>query len=416
MKFLSGFRTHLVVAGAAMVTFGAVVAAATIQDGDVDQPNLDLDVRQTAISESQSIRFSLHRAAFSGTGTFFEVTAEVVGPSYGESVARVEVSPNSIAPSSVGLAPGSPGIRLVAGRPGVVRLAPISLADPPQLAFTQVQLYRADGTNETVTGTWALNVDMPDDIRGRLRTEHLAGPSVESSGVRVSVEGAVRSVAETVVTVRFSSAKDVSQLGEPALFDNGRRLSGGRISSQEQGTLVSYSFPPTEFGHGVRLSFGPFVTLGQPTNGSVRVDLGAVIARHSLSGESGEFAPVLASDNLDSSGAALSVTRLSFSDLYNSSSRPGKNRTLSITLAGAFPGRPSEVFSVTRSDGHPLEVVTGGVGFSKDAAGVVSEPRTDAGVLYANISDLDEPVTLTVVGRPQDVIRGEWQIDLTATP
>jgi hypothetical protein len=150
------------------------------------------------------------------------------------------------------------------------------------------------------------------------------------------------------------SPEAVSQLGQPTLLADGHQFTGGAIATLENGTLVSYSFPPTPFGSTITVQFGPFIKAGTSEAGSVTVDLGAVIGRNSFTGGDRQNAAILEADSLRTSGPLQPATALRFSTIFNSTQFPGRNWTATVTAPGALKGDGPGSFSVVGAKGQSL--------------------------------------------------------------
>ena len=404
------------IAGVALVA--ALVIGAIVFRGDGGSGNAlsarDLDVPQSAVAEDAGLKFDIDNAAFSGTATFVDLGLTVRDEP--NPIVRVRVAPGALDARSLVLAPGSDGFGASTARHGLVRLGPAS-PNGAALSFTSVDATREDGMHVTIAGHWALNLVLPPDLADRLRTESLVadGPAVDQS-ISVSVQAAMRSTSETLVTVHVESPEAISQLGQPTLLVSGRQFTGGSIAEQENGTLITYSFPPTPFGSPATVQFGPWVKVGASEAGSLTVDLGAVIARNSLTGADRETAEIIPSDTIETSGVMQPATSLRFSTIFNSTQYPGRHWTASVTSPGALrPNGPSS-FSVTGARGQKLDLAGIGVGYHKDAANVVSDPYTDVDFLIDSLDDIKGPVTITYEGQPEDTIHGDWTMSLKPAP
>lgn len=410
-------RRFLVVgaAGAVVLTIGAVAIALAGRDGHPAGGTLpELDVKQTGSATDQGISVSVTRAHFSGTATFVElqVQAEDIDPS---GAVRAIIEPGDFRLDGAAVEFGLGGFSAPLASPGVVRLPPVSFRGEGTLQIQSVTLLAANETPpKPITGEWSIRLDVPGDLASRLRVEHLGGQRVEASGVAVSVEGAVRSTSETLVTARFDSEQEVAQVGEPSMIVGGELLYGGLISRRESGRLLTYSFPPTAFGSAVQVSFGPFERALGRTSGSVEIDLAAAMARAGLSGAFEEEAPITDADVLGRDGVELVPTLLTFGRVISSSVLGDNVPFINITFDGTFPpagdGEQS-YFAVTKS-GKSLKPASTVIGYSKDLAGVVCCPRTEFGFFYDSLSDLTEPVTVTYRGNPSSLIRGDWRMTL----
>lgn len=414
-------RRFLVVgaAGAVVLTIGAVAIALTGRDGHPAGGTLpELEVKQTGSATDQGITVSATRAHFSGTATFVElqVEAEDNDPSGPGGAVRAIIEPGGIRLDGAAVEFGLGGFSAPLASPGVVRLPPVSFRGEGTLQIQSVTLLAADGMPpKPITGEWSISLDVPGDLASRLRVEHLGGQRVDASGVAVSVEGAVRSTSETLVTVRFDSEQEVAQVGEPSMIVGGKTLYGGLISRREEGRLLTYSFPPTEFGGALQVSFGPLERAAERTTGSVEIDLAAVMARAGLSGADGQQAPITAADTVRREGVDLVPTLLTFTSVISSSG--GKDSVLPairLTFDGAFPPEGESAqsyFAVTRS-GQALRSGGSGVGYSKDLTGAVCCPRTEMWFFYDSLDDLAKPVTVTYRGNPSNLISGDWRMTL----
>ncbi|MGE0601268.1 MAG: hypothetical protein AB7J35_17055 [Dehalococcoidia bacterium] len=356
------------------------------------------------------------RSHFSGTATFLELQVQSTDsgsaqPGPGEPV-RAVIEPVAISFGGVPAELGFGGLSTPLGALGVMRLPPLSVGGDPVLQIRSIILFAAaESPPTTVNGDWSLKLDVPGDLGSRLHTEHLVGQSVDTSGVAVTVQGAVRSTSETLVTVRIDSANTVALVGEPKLVSDGRLLFGGLIASREDGRLLSFSFPPTKFGSAIQLSFGPFERKLDRTSGSVQIDIAAVMSRSSINGTSGEAAEILPTDVLRRDGVELVPKRLSFTWVnFNGVTSPA----FVVTFDGAFPplGGGEQSYSAVTMSGKSLDPATAGVGYSKDLAGVVCCPRTDMGFRYDEKDDLNTPISFTYNGDPSSVITGDWSVTL----
>jgi hypothetical protein len=405
-------------ASATLLTIGAVAIALAGREGQPAGGTLpELDIKQTGSATDHGITVSATRAHFSGTATFIElkVQAEENDPSGTAEAVRAIIDPGDFRLDGAAVEFGLGGFSAPLASPGVVRLPPLSLRSEGQLQIQSVTLVAADETPpKPITGEWSIRLDLPGDLASRLRVEHLGGQRVEASGVAVSVEGAVRSTSETLVTVQFDSEQEVVQVGEPSMIVGGELLYGGLVSRREGGRLLTYSFPPTAFGSAVQVSFGPFERALGRTSGSVEIDLAAVIARAGLTGAFGEEAPITGADVLRRDGVELEPTLLTFRRVTSSSALGDNVPFISITFDGSFPpagdGEQS-YFAVTRS-GKSLKPASAVTGYSKDLAGVVCCPRTEFGFFYDSLNDLAEPITVTYRGNASSLIRGDWRITL----
>jgi hypothetical protein len=249
--------------GIAAVT-AAVVAAIAAAAGGGEEPAggvlPELDVRQSAVAEDAGVVVAARRAHFSGTATLVELEARLEGT---ETAARLAIEPTGISWSSGPLPDGYGWWSAPAGSPGILRLTPVVPGQEASLEIRRITVFAAEGgTPEVRNGSWKLALDLPADLPKRVRTENLRGASVTDGGVTVTLEGAVRSTSETLITVRVTSAGPVSHVGEPTIVVDGKVLYGGLAAAREEGTLLTYTFPPTPFGSGVEVRFGPFEAHG----------------------------------------------------------------------------------------------------------------------------------------------------------
>ncbi|PWB45255.1 MAG: hypothetical protein C3F10_08695 [Dehalococcoidia bacterium] len=407
------------VASVTLLAIGAVAIALAGRDGQPAGGTLpELDVKQSGSATDQGITVSLTRAHFSGTATFveLEVRAEDNDPSGTGSAVRAIIDPSDLRLDEAAVESGFGGFSAPLASPGVVRLPPLLLRGEGTLQIQSVTLLAADETPpRAVTGEWSIRLEVPGDLASRLRVEHLGGGRIESGGVGISVEGAVRSTSETLLTVRIDSDDPVAQVGQPSMVAAGETLYGGLISRREDGQLLTYSFPPTKFGSMVQVSFGPLERALERTSGSVEIDLAAAMARAGLSGADGQETPLAAADVVRREGVELTPTLLTFTRVISSSG--GKDSVLPairLTFDGAFPpaGGGEESYSAVTALGKALRSGGSGVGYSKDLTGVVCCPRTEMWFFYDSLNDLAETVTVTYRGNPSSLIRGDWRMTL----
>lgn len=398
---------------------GAAIAASQRYGRDsAGGPPAQPDAQQGVSAQDAGIKVSIDRANFSGTATIVELriepaqaSAEATNPAV-----RFQVDPTSFAPASLGPSPGMGGFTAAPGRPLLVRLQPVAPGKHSVVALTSVMVSRKDGARTTVSGTWQLPLVQPADIVQRMRVEHLDGVPASDAGIRVTLQGGARSFTETLVTVYMDSQAAVSQIGEPFILAGAARLSGGLLSSQEGGRLLTYAFPPTEFGQPLDLHFGPFAAAGTATDSTIEVDVGSIIRRNNLRGDKAtESAGLQSGDVRQKGGAEMTLRGLQLSNGFNSTRFPGKHTTVEFSVDGNYPPEQSSFKAVTDRGQELVQVFTG-YGYSKDATGAIGSPRTDIRFLYEGLGELSGQVTLSRSGSPQDTIRGEWRLTLRPAP
>ena len=184
------------------------------------------------------------------------------------------------------------------------------------------------------------------------------------------------------------------------------------MSEQEGGALLAYSFPTTPFGSGITLSFGPFVREGDPSQGKVIVDVGAILTRQQGRGEDQETLPAAAGDTLLAEGALTGVRSIVFTQRWGSNLRPSPAPSLLLVLEGALAGPPLAI-TATGPNGKQYPAEVGGIGYSKDAAGTISWPRTEIVLQYSSIDDLRGVFTIEWAGREEAMVRGDWRLELS---
>ncbi|GAB4327711.1 MAG: hypothetical protein Kow0010_11300 [Dehalococcoidia bacterium] len=396
----------VLIAGGAIVA-GATVAGAVIMRGGNSEGGLPpaLDVRQDAVAEDGGIRVEALAAAFSGTGTFVELVVTITGNDYtDDGVTILRVKREHLGGTLRQPATGA-GLATVPGRAIIVRFDPLLPGEDAVLRITGFELQLAAGGRTMIAGRWELPITTPHDLASRLRLENLTGASATDAGIRVAIEGAVRSTTETLITIRVDSEMPVNHLGQPVMIADGRRLLGGLVAEREDGRLMTYTFPFTDFGQPAEIRFGPFVSRDATLAGSVQIDLGAVIARAGLTGTDDDRAEIVSVDFVSRSGAAPEPTHVGFLNLYN----VGPNIVFHI------PGirEDREGWTIVSANGEELPVGYMGYGYQKDQSGVIHSPGTDVGVIYGTFDNLDGIVTITYEGATEEVVRGEWVIQLT---
>ncbi len=398
----------LIVLGAAV---GTVATAATLNDGAGGGPP-GLDTPQSASAESAGVRLTASRSGFSGTATFVEFTAAV--PSGGPDAVEVEILAESFTSGSLGLAPGQPSVSISTAQPTIMRLGPASPGTEPIVEFNRVNLVRSDGSTVAVDGQWRLSLKPPENLRERLRLEYLAGSDVTDSGVRVSIEGAVRSVTETLLTVRIESTETLKQLGQPTILTKNGQLTGTLVSSDSEQRLATYAFPATAFGSATEIRFGPFTKSSAKEAWSAAIDLGAVLSRNAISGRNGESATVSAADLKMLSGVPIDLKSIRFTDSIVDSLQPGRNTAITFVFGRVLAPweGPRPTFTATNAAGKSLDPGPIGAGYSKDTSGVISSPRTEVSFMYDAVSELRGSVVVSYEGLPEDLVRGNWTVKL----
>jgi hypothetical protein len=377
-----------------------------------------LDVRQSGSATDNGLVIVATRAGFSGTATFIELQVQ---PATGEGTAgdaavRAIIDPAQMSLDGTSADHGPGGFNEPLGSPGIVRLPTVSLRGEAALRVSSVTLLASDGSPpKSVTGKWIIPLDLPGDLASRLRVEHLRGQSAESAGIAVSIQGAVRSTSETLLTVRIEANDAVGHVGQPSMTAGGRLLWGGLLASREGGRLLTFTFPPTPFGSAVEVSFGPFERAQDRTSGTVEIDLAAPMSRAGISGKENEKASISPSDVIRRDGTELVPTLLEFSEMVSSSGDVGgKFPLVRLTFDGSFPpssGTEPSWSAVTRS-GTSLALDATVIGYSKDATGAVCCPRTEVWFRYEKLDDLQQPVIVSYRGDPTTLIRGDWKLTL----
>lgn len=396
-RFSRSFPTWLAIS-ATLAVVGFLVARAA-QEDVAGPPRVQLDVPQAADATANGITFRATAAAFGGSGTFVELTA--VGD-----FASLHVAATDIDSRGLKLMQGQE-VTLAASRPAVLRFSPAVPGEATSIVINSVQLRLPDGKLEQRQGPWALNLEAPDDLPSRLQTRHLSGDAARVSGVTVSVEGAVLSSIETLVTLRVVADQPVQPLAQPYLLVDGARLFGGLVAERENGTLLTYSFPPVDQDRReIELVTGPFVRAGAAATWSVTLDVRALLAngdapeRTTIAADAAAYRVV---------GALEGVRSVEYGVPYSSSRTPG-NRALRVTVEGAFDGGP-HLFSAAGPSG-PLTVGGIGVGYSKDDTGVISSPRTEIDLPYTDPADVLGAITITYAGSREELIGGTWKLRL----
>jgi hypothetical protein len=117
-----------------------------------------------------------------------------------------------------------------------------------------------------------------------------------------------------------------------------------------------------------------------------------------------------AGDAIATSGAGLIVMALHF-ERDDFGTRIGGTATSSRSrLSGAYEDLR---FSLVGADGRPLVLGPAGYGYSQDASGVISNPRTELWIGYDRLDQIMGPVTITYEGASQEIVRGDWTLVLS---
>jgi hypothetical protein len=355
------------------------------------------------------IRATITRATFSGTATFVEMQFDVVDTMKYPGARSVELRRTDFDVERGAIAPSVESFTAPLGSALPMRMDPV-VGDRATVTFRALTVVQADGSRIDVPGTWQLNLSLPENIDSLRRVERLSTPVLSESGVTVAVEGAVRSVNETVVTVRFDAAEDVRQVGQPWIEgDDGERLFGAPV--QRSGAVETYAFPFTDWGSELRVHFGPFLGAGEALAGTVRLDLGRVIEREGLTGADRETATLFADDSV-AFGDLPAADSVRFTGVFQSTGRQ-EDRAVWISFPGVFdtPGdQPG--FEATDAFGDPITVAATRVSLGQSITGSVGTPRTMVLLPFQSLDQLDGVVTIVYAGDPDRLIRGDWDLRL----
>lgn len=386
-----------------LIGLGLYASLATTSRGDSGGQ------KQDTSATDQGLTVAITHAEFSGTATFVTF---LVGASEGEwsTATGVEMRRAGFDAGEGAIASTGDGLAVPVNTAFVVRMDPVS-AVGAAVRLRELTIIQSDGVRLAVQGDWALTLDLPSNIQDMLKIERLSTPVVDESGIIVSVDGAVRSRIETVVSVRFVAEPSVVQLGQPWIERGGERLFGTLLTPLAV-EPAQYAFPATPFGEPVRAHFGPFLSSGPDLAGAATIDLGSVLAREGLTGADGETASLQPSDS-SVSGDLERPTALRFTGVFDSTGSEGYQRAMWL----AFPGvlqqpRSDATFEVRGADGNDLPVAAIQVSLGQDVTGAVTQPRTMILLPYHQLSELDGIIFVGYSGAPDQLIRGDWEVRL----
>lgn len=406
----------------ALVAAGVVAVTFSRESGGVPPR---LDVPQKATATDQGITLMVTAAAFSGTETFVEVSADLSGVPEQEregvvvlGVPRPYFSRSTIQPSG-----DSGSIPLRPGGSSVLHFGPIPPTGEVTIHIAGIELYFPGDRKRLLQGDWTVTLDVPGNRAELLRVEELAaGSTVSDGGVTVSVVKAVRSRTETRVTVQIDGPPGVAVLGQPALISGNERLLGVEVDRREGGRMVTFSFPDTRFGTGATITFDAFIAEAEGTGFAwVDVDLGHALLRSGIVEPVyravAELRPADVRAVAGWDPQQLLVRQVEFggnTEVADAEDLPGAPPNIVVfQLSGQYNLIPGgSPFAVRYADGSVVPARGYGENFLRDPSGAVVEAITTVTFIFDSPEQLYGVVRIINNTDSRQLIRGEWAIEL----
>lgn len=418
-------RKQLVIIGAA-VAAGAVLAvsasAAANLFSDPARARLGGQVSpQTASSTAAGITLSVSEAIFSGTQTLLRLQAAQDGQPLDPTVYSLRPSALKASGFAQAQAPGgsqaSDGARLL-------QLPPVLAPGPVSVTIDELVVRPPGATASVLRGPWQLDLTgvAKSDFAQVMRVEALAGGTIDVDGHAVVVTG-YRSTSQTLV--EYTAVDGLTELVPPRLsgkgFDRADPYEVGDAGGRRRA-----AFAPTPFGEPLSVAFGPF-SRADAASQVVVINLAGALARASVSRSAPGQAPIAASDVRSGDGTIPVIANVGRYTMPVSSAIPmdfgrrnpeGTIDVLRLTLRGTWlveqaPDRPSPYTSTPTlidARGVPLRMLSAESGYSKDASGSIGPGQTT--VEYFLEPDMDMTTVTLILGAPQRVLQGDWQVAL----
>lgn len=400
-----------IVAGVAILMAVMVYQRVTASDGVL--PGVPVDIVQKTEATDSGITLRAGESSFSGTGTYIRFQV-VLDPTTGidlDNVARILVPQDGKGGSPEWTSNRAP---VVLGANGgtetTLRMPPIQSTGPLQIRITALDFVSFDLETTRVNGDWALTIQLPDDLTGVGRLEQLSLGSAMDEGIEVNVLSALRSRSETVITVQAKDASGAAPvlLTQPVLLAGDSRLMGGVVDTKEDGSVLTFSFPPTPFGSPVTLELGPWTRVAGAGPDFTTVDLGRVLQRQGVRGKRGESAAISPADILSrdaSTSPVLSVTFGAGQD--NGVLTP----MITFILKGNYEWAAPRDLAAVKPDGSVAIPKSWGSSYRKDAAGTVTGGTSNFSYELFSLDEWDGVVTIHH-GNASSIVRGDWGITL----
>lgn len=410
-------RRRFTLGGAiAAALLGLVVAFALRSLTGADQSS-PLQVPQSARATASGVAVSTLAATFAAGNTLLQVRVDVGELESARSiqVARVSAQAADFAPGSLrpfASAGDEAILRFSNSSPVILRLPEVSATGANTVSIARLTVQTQTGESFSLVGPWELEIKTPPDIAARLRSEPLAGGAeITDRGISVQVVGGLRTAAETLITVELTEGDQpakVDLLDQPRLVASGKTLTGGVAQQRENGSLITFTFPPTAFGEPVKLEFGPLSRRGVGNLATYsEVDLGALRPQLKLN-EDVPVPVVSTGGNLESPvlSAALSQTNLA----------SGVVATVRITLEGNFQSSATEIRALLPG-GETIRAGELISSYRKSPDGAIGSGTTQVSFERGELSRWTSAPVRIYSGGADQIVRGNWSIEVRpATP
>lgn len=364
-----------------------------------------LDTPQRARADDQGIVLSVPAARFSATATYMRIDADISGweEATGGKAVRGAIPADGMV---AGLAPAEAWVALTigSGAESLARFAPIENGVAPVIVVREVELLTVGGEISRVSGTWHLDLTPPANLAEALRSERLAGSvAITTNGITIRPTGGRRSTTETLVTVELQSSH-VRPFGQPRLITGDDSARGILTAEEDGGRLLTYAFPPSQFGLPARIEFDTFRTKASDGVSETSFDLQLAMARSAVKGEDREVVTLTEGDLIAlQGGAPAPITRVTFFDVQG-------GRAIEIELSANYDSRAT-TYALTTATGRIATLLSGNDLYRTDPTGTI-RGGTHQLVFAIGEADVAGVLTLLIGSEPTTLIRGLWSAEL----
>lgn len=410
MKRSMSFGPIRLVAALALAVVGITligVSRAVWGGTEAGRPTPSSLLPQSAEASSSGLQLRLSGAQFSGLDTYVRIEVSSIdrnidlGTVRSMTIRREDATAGSLSPRSEGVS----GAQAQGTIPVIMPFAPVNLGTEASIGVQAVTLAMRDGSTKRIAGNWILPASLPENIAALLRTETITAdqPIVESSGISIRVLSAVRTTVDTRITFAFQGTLASGVLTPPALMSGRQSRPGAMLNASDDGTTATWSFPPTEFGKPVSVSFSAVLAVSDDgVVGGSTVDMHGVILDLGHQPQEGDSVSIGANRVLSSTGQAPAVARW----VDGGGIAP---MMLELEVPVAADPEVRTFPSLLLPSGTEVSASGRVVGFDRDSSGTVVGGRT----VYRYPLDSPSAIDGTVVlgpGRQAKVINGNWTI------
>ena len=393
--------------------FGVPVGLALRGEGE-SRPTMPAEVAQVGVATVSGISLRVIGATFSGSGTDVRFSTDLTGMVTADAVAQV----TALNSDFTGLLRPMDGLNARfwsrAGGDTTLRLTPSSPGEKSEVIVARMRITSVDGTETILEGPWTINLVQPADLASAIRVERMIADHVASdAGLSVTVLGASRTTAETVITVQLDPGTlrmPLDVLAPPTILVDGESVIGALVRKDSSGQRLDLVFPPTAFGSKIALDLQSWIQPAPGTPQFTDIDFGASLVRTGIKtakdagGAPEDFTFGPTETHVSAGGALTPITAAYFNTAHFKS---GDVPTIGFRLRGNFIDESE--FRVVLTDGTIVPSLVGGTNYHKDLAGVISEG--ESGVEFAR-GDIDRwrGTIRFFHGEPSSIVSGNWRI------